>query len=57
MSNKVGLTKADARCLEWSDWEILSNRRVSEYSMSNWQSKPTSLVRKACFGPLFNMWL
>lgn len=57
MSNKVGLTKADARCLEWSDWELLSNRRASEYSMSNWQSKPTSLVHKACFGSLFNMWL
>lgn len=57
MSHKVGLTKANARCLEWADWKPLSNGRVSEYTMSNWQSKPTSLVHKAYFGSLFNMWL
>lgn len=57
MSNKVGLTKANVRCLELDGWDPLSNRQVSEYTMLNWQSKPTSLMHKAWFGSLFNMWL
>lgn len=57
MSNKVGLTKANVRCLELDGWDPSSKRRVSEYTMSNWQSKPMSLVHKAWFGSLFNMWL
>lgn len=57
MSNKIGLTKANVRCLELDGWDPLSNSQVSEYTMSNWKSKPTSLMHKAWFGSLFNMWL